>query len=333
MILRLKNLLKIKNWSLFTKVLLGVYFCTSNLNAQINLVPNSSFETFTSCPSFPGQVEFAFPWYNPTNSSPDYFNACNTFSVGIPQNFMGFQYPRTGNANMGLYVVDANDKYIKNQFALSFLRGNNFVTLGAPNDLDYQNFHSSMLVSNIGKSQKCKEKIHDKNLIGADSVLTGFIDTNLIEYNFKKTALLFTGPFQTKSLLLSDSLFLDSLAKKIPKQYGDAVIVAQEMMRLDIPYFGLVERAFQQTNQNGNIIDSNIKIYPNPAHNKLVVQSVKESNLQIKVVNLVGEEIESKICTGNACEIFTNSYLNGIYIILVYKEGLLIKHEKIIIEH
>lgn len=39
-------------------------------------------------------------WFNPTNNTPDYYNACVTDpfpSHDVPRHFQGYQYPRTGN--------------------------------------------------------------------------------------------------------------------------------------------------------------------------------------------------------------------------------------------
>src|SRR6218665_2384229 len=76
-------------------------------NAQVNLVPNSSFEVYTQCPFNPAQVAFAFPWVDPNNGSADYFNVCSA-NQSIPNNAGGTQYARTGNAYMGLYVYFNN---------------------------------------------------------------------------------------------------------------------------------------------------------------------------------------------------------------------------------
>ncbi len=53
-------------------------------------------------------------WFNPSNTSPDYVNVCaNTytadypFSSTVPQTCYGHQYPKTGNAMVGIgtYIV------------------------------------------------------------------------------------------------------------------------------------------------------------------------------------------------------------------------------------
>ncbi|PIE22314.1 MAG: hypothetical protein CSA62_12940 [Planctomycetota bacterium] len=64
-----------------------------------NLVVNPSFETHSSCPSLPGQINKASGWNSPTNGSPDYDHVCGTSStVKVPVNMWGNQTPRTGKA-------------------------------------------------------------------------------------------------------------------------------------------------------------------------------------------------------------------------------------------
>lgn len=75
-----------------------------------NLVPNPSFEELKDCPSsglaFPNIVS----WYNPNTGSPDIFNACMGASCEddpyfcVPENFTGYQMPRTGSGYAGIYV-------------------------------------------------------------------------------------------------------------------------------------------------------------------------------------------------------------------------------------
>ena len=66
-----------------------------------NLVPNPSFETYSSCPTTLDQVGNAPPWYRPTDASSDYYNACAGAGISTPTNGQGTQTPRTGDAYMG----------------------------------------------------------------------------------------------------------------------------------------------------------------------------------------------------------------------------------------
>ena len=77
-----------------------------NVKAQINLVPNYSFEIDSLCPNNAGQIDYSVPWYNPTWGSPDYFNSCDGSAInsyGVPQSWIGNQNARTGNAYAGLF--------------------------------------------------------------------------------------------------------------------------------------------------------------------------------------------------------------------------------------
>jgi len=77
-------------------------------HAQINLVQNYSFESYTSCPTSVGsQVDFAAPWTG-TNNSTDYFNSCAPpYFFSVPyQSSTSFQYARTGDAFAGLFMLN-----------------------------------------------------------------------------------------------------------------------------------------------------------------------------------------------------------------------------------
>jgi gliding motility-associated-like protein len=68
-----------------------------------NLVPNGSFEAFTSCPAALSQTTLAAPWYNPTLDSADYFNACSASPLaGVPVNANGFQSAHGGSGYAGV---------------------------------------------------------------------------------------------------------------------------------------------------------------------------------------------------------------------------------------
>jgi len=64
-----------------------------------NLVPNPSFETYTTCP-FGNEFSKLPPWCGLAGGE-DSYNTCHASlgvgGSGIPYTFFGFQYPRTGN--------------------------------------------------------------------------------------------------------------------------------------------------------------------------------------------------------------------------------------------
>jgi hypothetical protein len=81
--------------------------CFFNGVAQVNLVPNYSFENYTTCPTASGQVGYANPWTG-TNNSSDYFNSCAPSGfLSVPSQSSGsFQYAQQGNAFAGLWMLN-----------------------------------------------------------------------------------------------------------------------------------------------------------------------------------------------------------------------------------
>lgn len=103
------------------KYLLPFLFTFGNLKAQVNLVPNPSFEQYTSCPCIDAMVSFAEPWFIAWGS-PDYFNACNNIInnctspipmgvTAVPSNALGYQMAYDGQAYLGMGTrAQNNDK-------------------------------------------------------------------------------------------------------------------------------------------------------------------------------------------------------------------------------
>ena len=77
-------------------------YISVNAQSPINLVPNPSFEKFTSCPFSQAQIKLAISWDTLKaggGGTPDYFNSCDLTTVaGVPYNPLSFQNARTGNA-------------------------------------------------------------------------------------------------------------------------------------------------------------------------------------------------------------------------------------------
>src|SRR5690606_5201149 len=67
-------------------------------------VTNGGFEAISDCPSGLGQIELATGWYSPSAGTPDYFNACSTDQVGVPDNLFGNEPAHGGAAYAGLLL-------------------------------------------------------------------------------------------------------------------------------------------------------------------------------------------------------------------------------------
>src|SRR3989304_3331262 len=92
-------------------VILFSFLFADNYFSQVNLVPNWSFEDTLTCPTTAGEIDKAPPWFNPTLSTPDYYNSCNGSSVGVPYHGSDYQPARTGNAYAGIWVYQMGTDY------------------------------------------------------------------------------------------------------------------------------------------------------------------------------------------------------------------------------
>ncbi|MFA5573879.1 MAG: gliding motility-associated C-terminal domain-containing protein [Brumimicrobium sp.] len=83
-------------------------FAQTNPESE-NLVPNGSFEELYWCPYQIGEFTALKDWYI-IYDSPDVFNSCvSAPTYGTPQNWLGFQYPRTGNGYIGAGLYLSNE--------------------------------------------------------------------------------------------------------------------------------------------------------------------------------------------------------------------------------
>ncbi|MFN4247648.1 MAG: T9SS type A sorting domain-containing protein [Flavipsychrobacter sp.] len=78
-------------------------FAINTVFAQ-NMVPNGSFESYTTCPTTYGAIANSTGW-GQYIASPDYFNSCaGTALTSTPNNNWGWQVPASGNAYAGIVV-------------------------------------------------------------------------------------------------------------------------------------------------------------------------------------------------------------------------------------
>jgi OOP family OmpA-OmpF porin len=87
-------------------LILCCFIISTNLSSQ-NLVPNPSFEEHTSCPDNEDQLSFCKDWFNPTYTSPDYYNKCSKGKMSsVPCHFDGCRTPHSGDAYVGIINFD-----------------------------------------------------------------------------------------------------------------------------------------------------------------------------------------------------------------------------------
>ncbi len=84
-----------------------LFFLPYTVGAQ-NHVPNGDFEYYIGCPNALTQIDSATGWRTFFNgTTPDYYNTCGTGVGKVPNIFLGYQYPVSGNAYAGLVLSDS----------------------------------------------------------------------------------------------------------------------------------------------------------------------------------------------------------------------------------
>ena len=74
---------------------------------KANLIYNSSFEEHSACPQKIepyGQMTEVDAWWQPTGGSSDYYHPCGGRQCQVPKNKLGYQYPHSGDAMVGIYT-------------------------------------------------------------------------------------------------------------------------------------------------------------------------------------------------------------------------------------
>jgi len=150
----------------------GLLVALSNghVMAQVNLVPNPSFEEYFSCPDDLNQVDSVVSWKNFGNT-PDYFNSCATGFASVPYSSVGYQYPVSGFAYCGLLTYEAPGyrEYIGSELTSTLIPGTtyyasmriNFANIpGADPDLEWWNCMTNKLGIRFGTTEYSEGSPH-----------------------------------------------------------------------------------------------------------------------------------------------------------------------------
>jgi hypothetical protein len=98
--------------------LLICWFINLSASAQVNLVPNPSFEDTLSCPTIPGFDIASTKFWTAYRGSPDFFHPCANNGpffpwgnpvLGVPLNRGGHQFPIHGDSYGGLYTYQGQN--------------------------------------------------------------------------------------------------------------------------------------------------------------------------------------------------------------------------------
>ncbi len=258
-----------------------------------NLVPNYSFEYFTSCPVFgSNELPLAFPWQGVTTNSSDYLNACNTGVAGVPVGGGGFQYARTGVAFSGIWCVNGfggdyreyaqvkldgilqQDSCYLVEFYCSLLNASRYGInkIGA--------LLSTTAVSTVGPGTWGLVLQYVPQIES-----TTFLDDTLnwMQVRGFYTALggeeyITIGNFRTDSL--TDTIHVGG------SNYNGAYYLIEDVRVQKLPNCDTTVSVNEAVKK-----EDDFKVYPNPATSTITIESTKTEAQSIKIVDVLGREV------------------------------------------
>lgn len=306
--------------------------------AQTNLVPNLSFEEFTSCPIGISELNKAIPWFSPQAycgaGTPDYFNNCNSGSAGVPNNGFGNEPARTGVAYAGFYTMN-----------LPWTKGLEYIEVQLKDTLEME---KKYLVS----FYVCLAEVmgYATNKIGAyfsDTAIVNSCDT-LLPYTpqVQNTA---ANPLTSKNgwTLVSDTLIAEGGEKYMiignfnPLVQSDTIYVGGGTWGntcCSYYYIDDVSVTLIDTTISINETDKiNIKasVFPNPANEEVTIIFTNETaeNTVFELYDILGNKVFDKKIESNIKQenLSISQIPQGVYLYRLRENDKLIATDKLII--
>jgi hypothetical protein len=302
------------------KTLLAFVILTLNLGitkAQLNLVPNASFEDTITCHSY-DYLEYNI---NNWKGGRGYFNPCKGPSRSVPSNELGFQYAKGGNAYCGLYSYA---KSSDNSTVRNYIQVNLTHALIAT-----KRYNVAFYVS-------ASDVLHAKsNSIGVyfsadsffvSSAFLGLIDVvpqvqNNPDNDLSDTSnwTLVSGSFianGTERYLTIGNFLPDSLSNIIPL---DSVCSDPNGFGCGV-YFYIDDVSLVLDDDSGteeSLLSNNFKVFPNPSKDVLKIEMLTNFNGTIQIRDALGKEIYNANLQNNISNftIDTKDFESGLYFI------------------
>lgn len=292
--------------------------------AQVNLVPNPSFEDTTHCPGT-GGLDGLSNWFY-CGGSPDYYNVCSNPSYSsVPNNWLGFQYPRTGNAYVGLatwaVMASPNREYIGVQLSQALSVGSKyFVTAyivrsdsgeSPPSTCATNNF--GFLFSTVAYDYINSAPTNNSPHVFSDSIIND-------SQSWSKVTGTFIADSSYQYLVLGNfftNLNTDTMSCNYTFAFAyyfiDDVCVSTDSLTCEIG-IGIEEDDFS---------NSHLGLYPNPATDVLAISNLtSHSDYYCSIYNALGDWIFSTSVNYSHNQIMLPALAPGLYFIEINNQRL-----------
>lgn len=304
--------------------------------AQINLVPNFSFEQYDTCPNSQDQIQYAIGWstYSDVFSTPDYYNSCSSGFFNVPNGAGGYQMAhRNCSAYAGLVTwgSSGNDRehigiqlnqplIIGQKYFVSFYTVMGEVILGG-NHYGMPSNGIGMRFSSVSYNPGTPCPIDNFAHLYSPTIINDSINwirisgsiiadsayQYLILGNFFDDANTDTMQYSCGSCFNSESYyFIEDICVST-----DSLLCNGGIDVLSCAVFVL-----------DTISNEKVSVFPNPAYNFITVLSQNNFRAEILLCDVFGKVVYSeKVNSANNLKINLSSFSSGIYVLKIVDES------------
>lgn len=297
-----------------------------------NLVPNPSFEFYSSCPSGNSQIELAIPWTAATSiSSSDYYNSCS-LNFNVPNAYGVFQNAHTGNAYAGFTSLVGSSstpslrEYVQIQLATPLNQNKTYYVEFFVNLHDSNSTFcpSNDIAANFSINRPFCANTYDLLSLTPHIMLQGnpIINDTL---NWVKIWGCYTAQGGEEYLTIGN--FFDNTHTQTTATITSSAYYFVDDVKVE-EITGVCTDNVQEV-----INAESILIYPNPIINELNIDLSfnKNENIEILIYGVLGNLIMQEPIENNQSKINLTSVQNGIYFYEIQKEHQIVKNGKLII--
>ncbi len=290
-------------------------FFNTLLFAQINLVPNFSFEDYSNCPNGYGQLNYVQFWYPSNGTSSDYFNQCTSDAFySTPNNWLGSQSPKTGiaYAGIGLYYNGYTNyrEYVGCELNESLL----------PNKFYCVKFHVSLADSAQFATSSIGAYISENsNLLTGGGVLNyvpQIENSDTIILDDKQNWMTISGCFKANGgeKYLTIGCFYDDTKINLLTLQNHGITYGINTCYYYIDDVSLVLDTTQNINEY-NSETFKFELFPNPAKEALSLKYNISNNASLNIYDILGAKRKALTIESNLNEIVLdlNNYNIGLY--------------------
>jgi len=301
------------------KILILVLTIALKINAQVNLVPNPSFEEFSICPDNWGQVINASGWLK-LKGSPDYFNSCSSYSFSTPKNNMGNQVPASGNSYIGLIFYSRlglnADEMLGIQLNQSMVVGVRYF-ISFKNVLKYNSPFGGVCCACNKLSLKFSKNLYSLSSPPSINNTAHFFTNNVNSdtLNWSKAFGSFVAD-STYSFLSLGNFFSNgntNINDIIPSNDFAYYFIDDICISTDSTFTS----NYQYTGITKNNINSDFSPFPNPFNNYISLNYPTKERYSVKVYNTLGQLLFEDFTFINNKIIETSFFPIGVYFISI----------------